>query len=302
MKKPSLLILAAGMGSRYGGLKQLDKVGPSGEAIIDYSIYDAIQAGFGKVVFVIRNSIEKDFKKFIGKKLKGKIDVEYVFQELDRLPKGMKMNPERKKPYGTGHAVLMAQDVIRENFAVVNADDFYGRDAFLTIAKYFKDNNTESYDNCMVGYQLKNTLSDHGFVSRGQCTSDKNNNLIEVLERTHIERKNGKIYFRDDSSKEHLMNENTLVSMNFWGFTPKFFLQLQRMFERFIKENNHNIKSEFYIPTVVNQMIKQKTAQTKVLESTASWFGVTYREDHPVVVEGIKNLVSKGFYPSNLWK
>lgn len=301
MNKPTLLILAAGIGSRYGGLKQLDKVGPGGEAIIDYSIYDAIQAGFGKVVFVIRKSIEADFKEFIGNKLDGKIEVEYVFQELDKLPKGVNMNPERKKPYGTGHAVLMAKDVINENFAVINADDFYGREAYQTIAEYFKELNTESNDNCMVGYNLKNTLSDHGYVSRGQCTSDEEGYLIDVVERTHIEKKGDQIFFQNEDGKEIELDENTLVSMNFWGFTPKHFEQLEKRFISFIKENNDNIKSEFYIPFVVNQLIEEGVGKTKVLESDAEWFGVTYQEDRPVVVESIRKLITAGKYPERLW-
>jgi len=301
MNKPTLLILAAGIGSRYGGLKQLDKVGPDGEAIIDYSIYDAIQAGFGKVVFVIRKSIEADFKEFIGNKLDGKIEVEYVFQELDHLPEGVSLNPERKKPYGTGHAVLMAKDVIKENFAVINADDFYGREAYETIARYFEELNPESNDNCMVGYNLKNTLSDHGYVSRGQCTSDKNGFLVDVVERTHIEKKGNHIFFQDDDGKEIELDGNTLVSMNFWGFTPKYFEQLESRFIKFIKENNDNIKSEFYIPFVVNQIIEEGIGKTKVLESDAEWFGVTYQEDRPVVVDSIRNLIAQGKYPERLF-
>lgn len=300
--KPTLLILAAGIGSRYGGLKQLDKVGPGGEAIIDYSIYDAIRAGFGKVVFVIRKSIEADFKEFIGHKLDGKIEVEYVFQELDKLPTGIAPNPERKKPYGTGHAVLMAAEVIQENFAVINADDFYGSEAYETIAQYFKELDPKSNDNCMVGYNLKNTLSDHGYVSRGQCTSDKNGYLVDVVERTHIEKKGGSIVFEDAEGAEVKLDENTLVSMNFWGFTPLYFKQLESRFVQFIKENNENIKSEFYIPFVVNQMIEEGVGKTKVLESDAEWFGVTYQEDRPVVVESIRKLIRAGKYPETLWK
>jgi len=301
MKKPTLLILAAGIGSRYGGLKQLDKVGPGGEGIIDYSIYDAIQAGFGKVVFVIRKSIENDFKEFIGTKLQGKIEVEYVFQELDKTPKGVAVNPDRQKPYGTGHAVLMAKDAIKENFAVINADDFYGRDAYTTIAKYFDTLDITSNDNCMVGYQIKNTLSDHGFVSRGQCSSDNDGYLQDVVERTHIEKKENGIFFEDEHKNQTLINDNTLVSMNFWGFTPMFFKQLENRFPQFIKDNLNKIKAEFFIPTVVNEMIEENIGKTKVLESTAAWFGVTYQEDRPVVVESIQKLIKEGKYPKNLW-
>lgn len=301
MNQPTLLILAAGIGSRYGGLKQLDKVGPGGEAIIDYSIYDAIQAGFGKVVFVIRKSIEDDFKAFIGNKLDGKIEVAYVFQELDKLPKGITPNPHRQKPYGTGHAVLMAADVINENFAVINADDFYGREAYETIAKYFKELNTASYDNCMVGYNLKNTLSDHGYVSRGQCTSDTDGYLEDVVERTHIEKKENGIFFEDENGASLALDKNTLVSMNFWGFTPLFFKQLESRFTKFIKENKNELKAEFYIPTAVNEMIEEGIAKTKVLESDAAWFGVTYQEDRPIVVESIRKLIRAGKYPEKLW-
>jgi len=301
MNKPTLLILAAGIGSRYGGLKQLDKVGPGGEAIIDYSIYDAIQAGFGKVVFVIRHSIEADFKEFIGNKLDGKIEVEYVFQEIDKIPEGLSFSGERQKPWGTGHAVLMAADVIHENFAVINADDFYGRDAFVTIAKYFEHLPLSSKDNCMVGYYLKNTLSDHGYVSRGQCTSDADGYLKDVVERTHIEKKANGIFFEDENKNEMKLDENTLVSMNFWGFTPYFFKELNERFPAFIEANKNNLKAEFFIPTVVNEMIVEGIGKTKVLESNAAWFGVTYQEDRPVVVESIRELISAGKYPEKLW-
>lgn len=301
MNKPTLLILAAGIGSRYGGLKQLDKVGPGGEAIIDYSIYDAIQAGFGKVVFVIRKSIEADFKAFIGDKLEGKIEVEYVFQELNKLPEGITPNPDRQKPYGTGHAVLMAADVIQENFAVINADDFYGREAYQTIAKYFNELDIASNDNCMVGYNLKNTLSEHGYVSRGQCTSDVNGYLEDVVERTHIEKKEDGIFFENEAKESMKLDENTLVSMNFWGFTPQFFGQLNTRFTKFIQENTKELKAEFYIPTAVNEMIEEGIGRTKVLESDAAWFGVTYQEDRPVVVESIRKLIRAGKYPEKLF-
>ena len=301
MNKPTLLILAAGIGSRYGGLKQLDKVGPGGEAIIDYSIYDAIQAGFGKVVFVIRKSIEADFKSFIGNKLDGKIEVEYVFQELDRIPEGIEVNPERVKPYGTGHAVLMAAEAIQENFIVINADDFYGREAYITIANYLKELDPKSKDNAMVGYYLKNTLSDNGYVSRGQCSSNNQGFLIDVVERTHIEKKANAIFFEDDSKKQVELDEDTLVSMNFWGFTPQFFKELEKRFPAFLTANKNNLKAEFFIPTVVNEMIEEGIAKTKVLESDAEWFGVTYQEDRPLVVESIRALIAKGKYPQRLW-
>ncbi len=301
MNKPTLLILAAGIGSRYGGLKQLDKVGPGGEAIIDYSIYDAIEGGFGKVVFVIRKSIEADFKEFIGNKLDGKIEVEYVFQELDKIPDGIAVNPDRKKPYGTGHAVLMAAESIFENFVVINADDFYGRDAFRTSANYLKNLDPKSSDNCMVGYQIKNTLSDNGYVSRGQCTSDENNYLIDVIERTHIEKTEKGIFFETAQKEQVKLDENALVSMNFWGFTPQFFQELKTRFPLFLETNKNELKAEFFIPTVVNEIIDEKIGRTKVLSSDSAWFGVTYQEDRPVVVESIRELIRNGEYPEKLW-
>ncbi|MBN2235915.1 MAG: NTP transferase domain-containing protein [Bacteroidales bacterium] len=299
--KPTILILAAGIGSRYGGLKQLDKVGPSGETIIDYSIYDAIQAGFGKVVFVIRENIEADFRAFFDEKLKGKIEVEYVFQEIHKIPEGLHYNPERKKPWGTGHAVLMAKEVIKENFAVINADDFYGREAYQTLVNYFQSDSNQATDYCMVGYELKNTLSENGYVSRGQCKSDSNHFLIDVVERTHIERQGEKVVFQDANGNLINLDENTLVSMNFWGFTPSFFTFLQEKFASFITENTDNLKAEFYIPSVVNDLIIEKRARTKVLHSNASWFGVTYQEDKAGVMQNIQNLVNSGKYPSKLW-
>ncbi len=300
-KDLTLVVLAAGMGSRYGGLKQLDKVGPSGEAIIDYSIYDAIQAGFNKVVFVIRKDIEQDFRQFVGKKFEGKIAVEYVFQEISKLPKGIEVPKNRTKPWGTGHAVLMAAEVVKENFAVINADDFYGRAAYVTIADYLHCLDRNTYDNAMVGYLLKNTLSDHGYVSRGQCHSDANGFLIDVVERTQIERKGTSIVYTDTTSGELQLDDNTLVSMNFWGFTPMFFKALETQFNAFLVQNKTELKAEFYIPSVVNQMIENTVAKTKVLQSESSWFGVTYQADKPIVVQNIKALIDKGIYPVDLW-
>ncbi|MBN1651767.1 MAG: nucleotidyltransferase [Bacteroidales bacterium] len=300
-KKPTLLILAAGIGSRYGGLKQLDKVGPNGETIIDYSIYDAIQAGFGKVVFVIRASIEADFRAFFDKKLEGKIEVDYVFQETNKVPEGIHFNPERQKPWGTGHAVLMAKDTIQENFAVINADDFYGREAYLSIVDYFNKPDKKETDYCMVGYELKNTLSENGYVSRGQCKSDENHFLFDVIERTHIEQKGEKIVFQDENEKLIELPEDTLVSMNFWGFDPSYFDFLNEKFRQFIEANQSNLKAEFYIPSVVNDLIEEKRARVKVLHSKASWFGVTYQEDKAGVIQNIQALIATGKYPNKLW-
>jgi UTP-glucose-1-phosphate uridylyltransferase len=300
-KQPTLLILAAGIGSRYGGLKQLDKVGPHGETIIDYSIYDAIQAGFGKVVFVIRENIEADFRAFFDAKLEGKIAVEYVFQETNKIPEGLSFNPERVKPWGTGHAVLMAKDVINENFAVINADDFYGREAYQALADYFNESNHLESDYCMVGYELKNTLSENGYVSRGQCKSDENGFLLDVIERTHIEKKNNRILFQDDNQTPVELDGETLVSMNFWGFTPNYFQFLDEKFRQFIPKNNNNLKAEFYIPSVVNDLIEEKRARVQVLHSKATWFGVTYKEDKDGVMKNILKRIEAGIYPAKLW-
>lgn len=299
--KPTLLILAAGLGSRYGGVKQMDKVGPSGESIIDYSIYDAIQAGFDKVVFVLNPKIENDFKEIYEPRLKGRIKTDYVLQEITNIPEGVKFNPERVKPWGTGHAVLMAKDVIKEPFAVINADDFYGRDAYFVMSDFLKERNNDETDYSMVGYKLKNTLSDFGSVSRGVCAIDEKGYLTDVVERTSIERKGDKIVFIEDG-KEYEIDEDVLVSMNFWGFTPAFFPQLEEDFKDFIVKNADKLKAEFYIPLVVNNLIKKGEATVKVLESKAQWFGVTYKEDKPFTIKKINELVKSGVYPENLWK
>lgn len=299
--KPTLLILAAGMGSRYGSLKQIDAIGPSGETIIDYSVYDAIRAGFGKVVFVIRKNIEKDFKEVFGNRFQNKIKVEYVFQELENLPEGFQLPPEREKPWGTAHAVLMAKDKINEPFAVINADDFYGADAFQKLADFFSQTDMNENIYSMVGYTLNKTLSDHGFVSRGVCETDSEGNLITVVERTKIEKLNGKILFSEGDAKIELQG-NEKVSMNFWGFMPSFFNYTERDFIAFLKESIHIPKSEFFIPLVVNNLIQSKTIKLKVLPTSASWFGVTYKEDKPVVIQKIRDLIARGVYPAKLWK
>lgn len=301
--KPTLLVLAAGMGSRYGGLKQLDGVGPNNETIIDYSIYDAIRAGFGKVVFIIRKELEADFREVFGNKFEKKIQVEYVFQELDNVPSGIRTNPERVKPWGTGHAVLVAKDAIKEPFAVINADDYYGVSAYTEMAKYLSELNAQDKEKyCMMGYELKNTLSDHGYVSRGVCQVDNNNLLQGVVERTHIERKNGNIVFEDETGKELQLTGNEIVSMNFWGFGPSFFNYLETKFETFIKNNYDQLKAEFYIPSVVNELRQEGERDTFVLTSDAKWFGVTYKEDKPVVVDKIKELIETAVYPEKLWE
>ena len=300
--KPTLFVLAAGMGSRYGGLKQLDGLGPNGETIMDYSIYDAIRAGFGKVVFVIRKTFEKDFMEIIAKKYKGQIEIEIVFQEITEVPESITFNPERSKPWGTNHAVLMGKDVINEPFAVINADDFYGKESFQALADFLRSVENKKNDYCMVGYHVGNTLSESGSVSRGVCVVDENGNLSNVVERTSIEEKGGAIIYLDEVGKEVKIPENTPVSMNMWGFTPDYFEYSLESFKKFLKENGDNLKSEFYIPFVVNELIVSGIVTCKVLDTTSKWFGVTYSEDRPQVVLKINELVRKGVYPEKLFK
>lgn len=300
MNKPTLVILAAGMGSRYGGLKQMDAFTPNGDTIIDFSLYDALRAGFGKFVFIIRKSFEKDFKEIFNKKLEGKAEVVYVYQELDCVPEKY-INPERTKPWGTGHAVLMAKDAVHENFAVINADDFYGAEAFQVMAKSLMETDKESYDFNTMAYLLKNTVSDHGYVSRGECQVDEKGYLMDVTERTHIEKINGELMRKDDDGKFIPIDENTIVSMNFWGFTPRCFEFGGQLFETFLEENKENLKAEFYIPSVVNDILKSEKASVAVLKSDAKWFGVTYKEDKEIVEKAIGKLKEQGVYPIKLW-
>ena len=302
MVKPTLLVLAAGMGSRYGSLKQMDGVGPNNEAIIDYSIYDAIRAGFGKVVFVIRHSFEKEFKEiFTPERFGGKIEVDFVFQELDYLPEGFSVPEGREKPWGTNHAVMMGASAIHEPFAVINADDFYGRTAYATIGDYLKGLAESEGSYCMVGYQVSKTLSENGTVSRGVCTVDEEGNLRGMVERTKIERVNGTIVFHDLGTDEPLA-ENTPVSMNLFGFTPDYFRHSKAFFTEFLKENIGNLKSEFFIPLMVNKVITDGTATMRVLSTTSNWFGVTYKEDKPQLMAKIEELIEQGVYPRNLWE
>ena len=300
--KPTLFVLAAGMGSRYGGLKQLDGLGPNGETIMDYSIYDAIQSGFGKLVFVIRKSFEKEFVEKVASKYDKHIEVEVVFQELTDLPEGFTVHPDRVKPWGTNHAVLMGKDVIKEPFAVINADDFYGRDGFQTLANFVKDLDGSKNHYCMVGYRLCNTLSESGAVARGVCETDKDGFLTSVVERTHIERKDGKIQYKDAEDYWYELPENTPVSMNMWGFTPEYFQYSAEYFVKFLELNQSNLKAEYFIPLMVDHLITNKTADVKVLDTTSKWFGVTYAEDRDSVVAKLQGLVDKGEYPTPLWK
>ncbi len=298
--KPTLFVLAAGMGSRYGGLKQLDGVGPSGETIMDYSIYDAIRAGFGKVVFVIRRDFEADFREKVLSKYRDHIPVEVVFQSIDALPAGFKAPAERVKPWGTNHAVLMGKDVIREPFLVINADDFYGRDSFAVIGRELSAA-TGRGNYCMVGFRVGNTLSESGTVSRGVCTTDAEGYLTGVVERTDIARRDGKISFTGDDGQMETTAETTPVSMNMWGFTPDYFEYSDDYFRQFLAENIDNPKSEFYIPSMVNELLVTSRARVKVLDTTSQWFGVTYAEDRPSVIGKIARLVAAGEYPERLF-
>ncbi|MDH5598137.1 MAG: sugar phosphate nucleotidyltransferase, partial [Cyclobacteriaceae bacterium] len=280
--KPTLVVLAAGMGSRYGGLKQLDPVGPSGETIIDYSVYDAIQGGFGKVVFVIRSHFEKEFSEKVSNKYKDKIEVVHVFQETGQTIEGLPEIPNREKPWGTGHAVLVTEPVINEPFAVINADDYYGKDGFATMGKFLSEHVTETHYG-MIGYVLQNTLSENGSVSRGVCSTDENQFLVDVVERTKIQREGDKIYFQDEETKIELPAEAP-VSMNFWGFHPNVFVKAKEYFKEFISQHSDNPKAEYYIPIFVNRMLEEKRMKMTVLSSNDRWFGVTYIEDRPDVV------------------
>jgi len=298
--KPTLLVLAAGMGSRYGGLKQIDPVGLNDETILEFSVFDAIKAGFGKVVFIIRKSIEKPFKEKIGITFEHIIPVEYVFQESSSPIEGLPPIPEREKPWGTGHAVLVAANVIKEPFAVINADDFYGFDSFSVMAK-FLTTECSPEKHAMIGYYLSHTLSDFGAVSRGVCTSNESGFLTSIAE-THQILKNNQEITGDLNGNKVLLNEKTLVSMNFWGFHPSIFEHLRLGFLAFMEENKEHPKAEYYIPLVANQLLESEKAKIAVIPSEAKWFGVTYQEDKPFVREALKKLTEKGTYPSlGLW-
>ena len=298
MNKPTLLILAAGMGSRYGGLKQIDPVGPAGETIIDYSIYDALRAGFGKLVFVIRKDIEQQFKEIIGARFEKRVAVEYVFQELDKLPPGFSRPAGRTKPWGTTHAILMAEQAIKEPFAAINADDFYGQQAYKLLANYLTSG---SSDYAMVGFILKNTLSDFGSVARGVSRTDAADYLTSVVEMMKIERDGAAAKNTNAEGNITRLTGDEAVSMNFWGFTPALFPQLKTKFEEFLKKSGGELKSECYIPSTVNDLVVAGQAKVKVLRTNDSWFGVTYREDRPMVVESIRKLIARGDYPEKLW-
>ena len=290
------------MGSRYGGLKQMDGLGPNGEAIIDYSIYDAIRAGFGKIVFVIRHSFEEPFKEhFQAKKFGGDVEFEFVFQELEYLPEGYSVPEGRVKPWGTNHAVMMAKDVIKEPFAVINADDFYGKESYQTMADYLRSIEGTKGKYSMIGYRLENTLSDFGSVSRGVCATDENGLLTSVTERTAISRKGDKVVYAD-GDQEFELDPKCPVSMNFWGFTPEYFGYSEEVFKEFLDGAlaSGNLNAEFFIPYIVDKLITRGEASVKVLDCDAKWFGVTYKEDRPFTVEKINALIAAGVYPKKI--
>ena len=301
--KPTLFVLAAGMGSRYGGLKQLDPLGPNGETIMDYSIYDAIHSGFGKVVFVIRKDFEQDFRDKILSKYEGHVPVEVVFQSTDKLPEGYTCPADRTKPWGTNHAVLMGRDVIKEPFAVINADDFYGRNAFEVMAKeLLRDRGDKKGDYCMVGFRVGNTMTENGSVARGVCSTDASGNLTSVVERTAISYNPAhEIVFTDENGKEQKLEPNTPVSMNLWGFTPDYFDFSDREFRRFLDRDLNTPKAEFFIPLCIDTLIRNGEATVKVLDTDSRWFGVTYAADRPGVVEKFAQLHREGTYPTPLF-
>jgi hypothetical protein len=304
MTKPTLLVLAAGIGSRYGGLKQIDSVGPHGEVVLDYSVYDALRAGFGKLVFVIRRDIESDFKRIVGSKYKDKAEVCYVHQELGKLPTGYSASAPktRTKPWGTAHATMVAVGCIEEPFAVINADDFYGFDAFRLMERHLGGLEASSTDYAMVGFTLRDTLSEHGHVARGICEVDSTGKLVRVVERTRIVMQDDGVAYSDENGATHSLTGDETVSMNFWGFTPSLFPHLEERFEEFLRTRIEDPKAEFYIPTVIDYLISHRLAGVRVLPTGSRWFGVTYREDKPRFKAGIRELIREGFYPRKLWE
>lgn len=305
MKKPVLVIMAAGMGSRYGGLKQMDPVDENGHIIMDFSIYDAIRAGFEKVVFIIKKENEALFKECVGDRVAKKMQVEYVFQDLHNLPEGYIVPEGREKPWGTGHAVLSCLSAVDGPFAVINADDYYGREAFQIIYDFLTTHqDDEKYQYTMVGYYLKNTLTENGHVARGVCIADEEGKLTGITERTRIEKHaDGPAYTEDDGETWTKLPEDTIVSMNMWGFTSGVLQELNNRFARFLEENlrKNPLKCEYFLPFVVDELLKENKAEVTVLKSPDRWYGVTYKEDKPVVIEAIKNMRSAGLYPQGNW-
>ncbi|MEM7385545.1 MAG: sugar phosphate nucleotidyltransferase [Verrucomicrobiota bacterium] len=298
-----LLVLAAGMGSRYGGLKQLDPMGPNGEAVLDYSVYDAMRAGFSRIVFIIRRDFEHQFRSSVGQHFSSKIPVEYAYQELTDVPEKIALPAGRTKPWGTGHAVYVARDIVDQPFAVINADDFYGFDAFKQLAEALKKREASATegDYAMVGYRLENTLSDHGSVARGLCLCDDGNRLKSVTEIVGIERTSSQPSYTNDEGETVSLAPGSVVSMNFWGFTPEIFDHLEHLFARFLEQNRDSEKAEFYIPSAVDDLIRENRAQAEVLTTESTWFGVTYQEDRAHVVQSIEALIGGKSYPAKLW-
>jgi NDP-sugar pyrophosphorylase family protein len=301
--KPSIVILAAGMGSRYGSLKQVDRFGPSGETIVEYSIYDALRAGFGKIVMVVRKEFVNDFKDLILRNAMTKADIEFAFQELENIPDGLSVPPDRAKPWGTGHAVLVARKNISTPFAVINADDFYGTASYKVMADFLIQPPEESMDiYCIAGYTLENTLSESGHVSRGVCMTDENGFLKSISEHKKIFRRGNAIISQFDETHTAEFTGREIVSMNLMGFTPSLFHYLDAQFRTFIQDNIDNLSAEFYLPAVVNNVVKEGKARVKVLQTTEKWFGVTYKEDRPMVINSLIKLLEAGVYPVNLWE
>lgn len=304
--KTTLVVMAAGMGSRYGGLKQIDPVGPNGEIILDYSVFDAAEAGFDRVIFVIKREIEEDFKKITEGSFKGKIEVDYAFQEIGNLPEGFSVPEGRVKPWGTGHAVLACKDMIDGPFAVINADDYYGKETFRLIHdELVKENNAgEKYGFCMVGFKVENTLTENGSVARGVCQTNDEGYLTDIVERTKIAINNGKIQFtEDDGASWTDIPEGTTVSMNCWGFSIEMMTELENRFAAFLEKGikTNPLKCEYFLPFVVDEILKEDKAEVKVLETSEKWYGVTYKEDREAVVTAIRNKVDQGVYPEKLW-
>lgn len=301
----TLLVLAAGMGSRYGGLKQIDPITEQGEFIIDFSVYDAIQAGFDRVVFIIKKENYEDFRSTIGKRIEGKIKVDYAFQSLERLVDAEDIPADRVKPWGTNHAVLCAEDVIEgDSFAVINSDDFYGRDAYVKAAEFIRNSDKRRGNHfCMIGYRLGNTLTDNGSVARGICKTDENGMLTDIVERTKIFKTEGGAYFENEDGSREMLPNDTLVSMNFWGFTSGLFNGAAYEFNKFINDKTREpLKSECYLPNVVGALQKDGYCDVEVIETSARWYGVTYHDDKPEVVKKINALIESGEYPKGLWK
>lgn len=305
MKKPALVVMAAGMGSRYGGLKQIDPVGPNGEIIIDYSVYDALKAGFGKIVFIIKKEIEESFREAVGNRVEKLTDMEYVFQSVQDVPAGFAIPPERIKPWGTGHAVLSCRKAIDTPFAVINADDFYGPTSFRLLADYLKAacDNRDRYQYCMVGFILENTLTEHGYVARGVCSADHDGYLNGICERTRIEKFEDVTKYTEDGENWVVIPRGATVSMNMWGFTPSIFRELEERFPVFLESNRDRlIKAEYFLPDVVGGLIAENKARVRVLCSGERWYGVTYKEDKPLVKKAVNVLAEKGIYPKRLWE